>query len=176
MSVSQPPPQPQDNPYLPDSTPLVWETFVGIDTSSSRPGIADEAMAWCDGFMPLGKNNLRTLPGVGDVLYPTLISGPSAGIVFFDFANLGSTPYCIVVQADGSVVAINTATFGKSSVAPPGTILNPSTTTVGISQWGSQYILIVAEQPNGYFIWDGTALYQSGTLAPIVTVTDSGLN
>lgn len=173
MAEAAPPPQPQENPYLPVCTPLVFDTFIGIDTSSSRPGIADESMAWCDGFMPIGKNNLRTLPGVGSPIYDCGVAG---GIVFFSFANLAAVPLCIVFLTDGSIQQVNRNTQVVTQIGGPGIILNPSQTGVGISQWGSQYILIVAEQPNGYFIWDGTALYQAGTLAPIVTVTDSGLN
>lgn len=171
--MAEAPPSVQENPYLPNTTPLVFDTFIGIDTSSSRPGIADEAMAWCDGFMPLGKNNLRTLPGVGDLFYDCGISG---GIVCFGFANLGSSALCIVFLSDGSVQQVNRATQVVRQIAAPGVILNPSQTGVGISQWGSQYILIVAEQTNGYFIWDGTVFYTSGTLAPVVTVTDGGMN
>ena len=175
MAEAQPPPQPQDNPYIPGIEPVIFDNFIGgIDTASSRPGIDDGLMAWCDGFMPIGKNNLRVLPGVGSQIYPTFISGPSPGIVFYDFANIGTSPYCIVVQTDGSIVAINTNTFVKANVAPAGTVKNPSKTNTGIGQWGNQYVLIVTNQTNGYFIWDGTALYQAGTISPIVTVTNSG--
>jgi len=171
--MAEQPPQEQENPYLPPGTPLVFDTFIGIDTSSSRPGIADEAMAWCDGFMPLGKNNLRTLYGVGTPLYTAT---GTKQIVYFSFANLGASPICIVFLSDGSIDQVNTNTGVVTHIGGAGTIHNPSRTNVGLSQWGSQYILIVANQQNGYFIWDGTALYSSGTISPIVNVTNSGKN
>lgn len=170
---ASPPPEGQENPYLPPGTPLVFDTFVGIDTSSSRPGIADEAMSWCDGFMPIGKNNLRVLPGASEALYDC---GIPNGIVYYAFVNLSASPLAIVFLVNGSIQQVNRNTHNVTQIAAPGTIQNPARRTIGVSQWGSQYILIVAEQNNGYFIWDGTALYTSGTLAPLVTVTNSGLN
>lgn len=173
MARPTPPPATEENPYFPPGTePLVFEGFTGLDTSASRPGIADNAMSWCDGFMPIGKNNLRTLPGVGASAFD---AGPNNTIVCYSFANIGDTPVGIVFLANGSIRQFNTNTGDAIVIAVAGTILNPSPRRIGVSQWGSQYILIVAEQANGYFIWDGTALYQSGTIAPIVTITNSGL-
>lgn len=175
MPDAPPPPSQQENPFFAAGTePLVFDNFIGgIDTSSSRPGISDEAMAWCDGFMPLGKNNLRTLPGVG----PKLYDGGSPGtIAYYAFANIAAVAVAIVFLTDGSIKQVAVPSGTVTAIAGPGTIHNPAQRNIGVSQWGSQYILIVTEQQNGYFIWDGAALYTSGTLAPIVTVTNSGLN
>lgn len=173
MAQDTPAPQ-QQNPYAPDGVELLtFDTFLGIDTSAPRSGIANEAMAWCDGFMPVARNNARTLPGVGTKLY----HGPSSGsVVFYDFANIGGSSFCIVFLADGSIIAVNVLFLTVTRIAPAGTVLNPAIGQMGISQWGSQFILIVANQPNGYFIWDGTTLYTAGTLGPLVTVINSGLN
>ena len=153
-------PSDQPSAYLPagPQEPLKFEKFEGIDTSTTRPGVADEKCWWMDGFMPLGPRFARTLYGVGDPIHD------SAGedIVFFAFANIGATPYCIIVHADGSIHAVNTETGAHSDIAPAATITNASRLSVGISQYGSQYVLIVADQTNGYFIWDGTTFYEPG--------------
>lgn len=164
-----------ENPYAPAGPgPIVFDNFLGIDTSAPRSGIPDEAMAWCDGFMPVERGNARTLPDVGNAIY-TAPAGRT--IVYYDFANIGSTAYCVVFLDDGSIVGVSTGIGNPATtIAPAGTIVRPNLGNMGISQWGSQYILIVTNQSQGYFIWDGNALYQAGTIAPLVVVTNSGLN
>ncbi len=144
--------------------PLMFEDFEGINTATLRPGVDDKQAAWLDGFMPLGpKRNLRTMYGVSTALY----TAPGAlTVAFFDFGNIGVTPYAIIFQSDGSIVAVNTVTSVANTIAAAGTIQNPSRVNVGFAQYGSKYILIVAKQTNGYFIWDGTTFYSPGGAAP----------
>lgn len=161
---AQPPAEEQSNPYTakgpPD--PLIFEEFEGINTATTRPGVDDKQAYWLDGYMPLGpRRNLRTLPGIG----PLLWTAP-AGVVFFQFANIGSTPIKVSILSDGSIWQVNTSTKVVTEMAPPGTILSPSVLNVGISQYGSQYVQVVAKQTNGYFIWDGTTFYGPGAVVP----------
>ena len=173
MADAPQPPADQESGYGPAGPPPIeFNTFIGIDTQAPRSGIPDEAMAWCDGFMPIEKGNVRVLPGVGTSIYTTT---GSVTIAFYDFANLGSTPYCIAFLSDGSIIAVGVFTNTVSTIAPAGTISSPFNGNMGISQWGSQFILIVANQSNGYFIWDGTVLYQAGSVSPLVVVTDGGM-
>lgn len=170
-----PKPQPaelQPNPYVPPGPePLIFEDFLGIDTQATRMGVDEKQMYWCSGFFPVAPRNLRTLYGIGSVLW----TSPGAEIVFFAFANIGSTPIAMTFLADGSIWQIATQTGVATNVATSGTIVNPSPTTTGMTQWGNQYVLIVnSARANGYFIWDGTVLYQAGTLAPPVTITNVG--
>ena len=37
---------------------------------------------------------------------------------------------------------------------------------MGLTQYGSKYVLIVANQANGYFLWDGTTFYHNGQSVP----------
>lgn len=156
--------------YQPPGAPLIFEKFNGINTSTTRAGVPDEQMAWCDGWFPLGPRLLRTLWGIG----PTLWSPPTGTIAFFDFANIGSLPVMIAMTSVGGLWQIVTTTGVATRIASDGTIIAPTSQNVGISQWGSQYVLIVANQANGYFIWDGSLLYQAGTLGPGVTITNNG--
>lgn len=173
MPISAPQPAAeQGNPYVPPGPePLIFEDFESINTSNTRTGIDDKQMWWCSGFYPYGTRDLRTLPGIGPVLW--LSPGPA--IVFYNFANIGSLPVAIVFLADGSIYQVATTTGVATIIATPNTIPNPMITNTGMSQWGSQYVLIVTNQrANGYFVWDGTVLYQAGSLAPGVTLTDTG--
>lgn len=161
MIEAQPPSGEQGNPYTPAGPPdpLVFEQFEGMNTATLRPGVDDKQAAWLDGFMPLAPRNLRTMYGIGPALFM-----PSDGslISFFDFFNIGAVPYALVVTSTGALYAVNTNTSTATLIAVAGTITNPSRTGVGISQYGSQYLLIVATQTNGYFIWDGTTFYPPG--------------
>lgn len=157
---TQPAPSQGESPWQPTQPPpMLMEEFQGLFTSTTRPGVKDEQCWWIDGYIPLGRNDLRTLPGLGPVVFA---SPTGRSISFFDFANIGSTPYSIVIGATGEIYAVNTNTGAFSTIAPVGTITNPSRQNVGISQYGSQYVLIVANQANGYFIWDGTTFYVPG--------------
>lgn len=175
MANAQPPADEQEGPYGPlNPAPLMLDNFMGINTSAPRSGIPDDALFVCDGFMPVEPGNLRVLPDIGPAIY--LGPGPDA-VIFYDFGNIGSLSYCIIFLADGSIIAAPVFGPGPDRViAPAGTITSPSNLTLGVSQWGNQYILIVSKQTNGYYIWDGTAFYTSGTVSPLVTVTNSGLN
>ena len=159
----QPPKAEQESQYLPAGPPepQVFEEFDGVYTTTSRPGVDDKQMWWCDGFMPIGRRFLRTMYGVGPSMFDSV-----RPVVFFDFANIGSTPYSVIVLNDGSIVIVNTQTRVGSTVAAAGTITNPSRATVGVSQFGSTYIIIVAQQTNGYFLWDGATFYTPGGPAP----------
>jgi hypothetical protein len=95
-------------------------------------------------------------------------------VAFFGFGNIGETPYCIVVHSDGSIHAVNTNTLAEQVIAAAGTFQSPSRLSMGISQWGSDYIIIVADQTDGYFVWDGTVLTTAGGLSPLITITNAG--
>lgn len=160
----------QPSQYLPSGPPdpLMFEGFEGINTMTLRPGVDDKEAAWLSNFMPLGpKRNLRTMWGLSAPLSTVAELGyPSATISFFEFVNIGTNPYCFLVLSNGALYVINTNTGVPKLIANPGTIFNPSQTTVGISQYGSSFVIIVSQQTNGYFIWDGTKFYFPGDVGP----------
>jgi hypothetical protein len=176
MSLEQPPraAEPQSNPYAPPlPPPQVMEDFGGINTSTTRAGVPDKMCYWIDGYMSVAPRNLRTLPGGGTALRGAFSGGRT--VVMFGFFNIGVTPYALYFLSDGSVQAVNTiGTAVTTQILAPGSILSPAITGMGFAQWGQNYLLIVAKQTNGYWIWDGTNLYEAGSLSPIVTLTNPG--
>jgi len=150
--------------------PLVWEEFSTLNTKPPRPAIARGEAFWMDGFMPLGPGNMRTLPGSGGPL--TIFNN---GIVWFQFFNIFDTEYVVVLTSDGELTQVNADTGVQVQMAVPGTILSPST-TIGFSQWGSQYLILAAAQENGYWLWDSTNLFTAGSFSPVVTVDNGGSN
>lgn len=167
--------QPQPNPYLPlgPPDPLLFEDFEGINTQTTRPGVDDKQMAWCDGWMPIAKRKLRTMYGVGE---PMNFASSGTTVSFFAFANIGATRYCISVMSNGAIIATNTVTYGQTFIASPGIIQNPSRLNVGLTQYGSKYVIIVSAQANGYFIWDGTQLYLPGNVFPAGGLIPTGIS
>lgn len=159
-----PPPAQSDNVYQPaQPDPLSMSDFQGLFTSTTRPGVDDKQVWWMDGYLPIGKMDARTMPGSGPILW----TAPQSSIAFFAFANIGATPIAVVVLSDGTLWQVNTSTGAAVEMRPGVPIIsNPSRQNVGISQSGSQYVLIVSKQTNGYFIWDGTTLYAPGNTGP----------
>jgi hypothetical protein len=154
--------------------PKVWEGFTTLNTKPPRPAIGDEEMWWCDGWMPLGPGNIRTLPGVGPVFY----NSGGLMIVWFSFFNINDVEYVAILQNDGSMVQLNlSAGFppAVSTIMPAGTILNPSS-IMGSSQWGTEYLILAKDQDNGYWLWDAVNLYTAGKLGPQVMIDNAGSN
>ena len=150
--------------------PLVLEGFSGLNTLAKRPGIKDTEMSWCNGFMPIGDSNLRTIPDVGAAIFTS--SGTT--IKWMGFSNVGALPYLVTVQSDGSVWRTRTDTLASAQVAGPGTITALQISQIGLSQFAGAYMILVAGQPNGYFFIDPNFFYGPGTLAPGVTLNNGG--
>lgn len=159
-----------ETPGFPNSPfSATFDTFNGLNTKPSRPAIDPEQCYILDNWMPLGKSNARTLYDHGTALY-TAPNGLT--IKFFGWYNIQTASYAVVFLSDGSIVQVSTRSV-TSQIAPAGTVINPSG-TIGFSQWGSQYLLFSADQPNGYWVWDGTSLYTAGTLGPTTYILQSG--
>ena len=87
-----------------------------------------------------------------------------------------ATEYCALLLSDGSVVAVNLGTSAQTTILPIGTVNNPSPTNTGFTQYDEEYLIIVSSQSsgNGYWVWDGTLLYQAGSLGPNPLLTNPG--
>ena len=60
------PATPRDTSNLPGNPIiLAFDGFETLNTKPSRSAIEDTQAYICDGFMPFGKNNLRTMYGIG---------------------------------------------------------------------------------------------------------------
>lgn len=162
---------PQQQQQRQEPTSLVVEQFGGVNTATTRPGVPDQQCYWIDGFFPLSERDLRTMYGIGSALYTT---PGGLTIVCYYFYNIGSTPYVVIFLSDGSAVQVNTTNGSTTTILTSGTIITPSITNIGVSQYGQQYALIVANQPNGYWVWNGSILYEAGSISPVVTITNVG--
>ena len=150
---------------------IPFEGYATLNTKPQRSAIKDNEMYWCDNFMPLGDNNLRTLYAEGPSIY-TAPTGMSVNS--FAFANTSSVSYSIVTLNNGGIMAVNTATLLSTELAGSG-VITQFTPPPAISQWGNQYVLIAANQDDGYFIWDARNLYRAGTIGPAPVIANAGL-
>ena len=191
MSESQgssfPASPPQTPGYPNNPQPLVFDTFEGMNTKASRPAIDDKQAYWIDGFMPLGKSNLRTIPGLGPRKH-TFAGAPLVAMFFANLNDLSNNtnigPVGVVVTGDGAVWAFSTEAPPDSAqlpVLPVGSLFNPNPSFIGFSQWGAKYILISNTTPdfhpqgvNGYWVWDGVSIFAAGTLSPDITILNGG--
>jgi len=151
--MAQQPQQQQEQAAQPQQM-VVFEGFTGLNTQASRYGIGDKECAIMDGWFPAGNDNARIIPDNGPAVYTV---PPGLTISYYDFFNIGATPYAVIFPSDGRIVMLNTATGVTTQLTSPGVIANPGGGGVGVTQWGSTYALIVSDQPNGYFVWDGAA-------------------
>lgn len=162
------------SPLPPGLDLIQFDGYAGLNTNASRVGIEDSQMYICDGFMPVGKSWSRTMYGIGTAVWNSA-SGGLAGVSFFQSFNIGYTQYLAIFLTDGSIWVANTSNSTTTMIAAAGTITYPSTGNVGVTQWNSTYLLIVANQTNGYFAWDGTTFYATGATVPGIGVMPAGI-
>lgn len=178
MSGRAPQPQPQQRPEaegpIPhEMRPIVFADFEGLNTLAARPSIEDGQCSWIDNFMPVGKSTARTMPGIG----PVLFTSPDYPIIFYSFNSVQDQPYCIAVTSIGDIWATNTNTKIPVKIASA-VIASASQLNIGVSQWGNQYIIIVASsQPsgNGMWFWDGTTFFSPGDALPGYSTVPTGI-
>lgn len=116
--------------------------------------------------LPPNANNIPTLT------VATYAEDPGFTKLNITYATPGAAGNTYTLAATGGIIT------------PSGATLTGGTDGSGIiteffpdySQWADQYIIIVAPQDNGYFLWDGASLFLAGTLAPQVTIINSGKN
>jgi hypothetical protein len=162
---------------------VVFEVFETLNTKPTRPAIKDSEMYICDGFMPFGPSNLRTLYGVGDSIY-TAPSGMTINAYWFYNLSTGinssnSSTYAAVLLTNGSLQQVNTQTGSVTQILPAGSITNPNPDQTWTVQWNgsiNEYLIITSVQTNGYWLWNGTSVFTAGSISPETSIVNAGLN
>lgn len=147
--------------------------FGGVNLSDSRLAIEDSEFSWLENYIRIGKGRMRTTWDVGPALY-TATGGLQ--IVSFYWFNIGPVSNCAVFLSDGTAVQVNGVTGVVTPMGTtPGQFFQAGMPLPACCPWGSQYLLISNNlTENSYWIWDGTLLYGSGGVAPVVTLTSGG--
>lgn len=151
--------------------------FAGVNQKDARFAIGDNEFYWLENFIKIGNGYLRTVWDKSTT--PIYAATGGRTVVFFYFYNIGPTDYCAVFLDDGTAIQVDTNTLAQTVISSTAaTFYDPTTGTFpACVQWGTQYLLISNNNtPNDYWIWDGSLLYATGTLGPVVTITGGGYN
>lgn len=150
------------------------EDFGTLDTQANRTAIDDKNFSWVQNFMPIGKGNLRTTYAETTSLYTA-----SGKTIIREFPyNIGTTSYIAVFFSDGTAIQVRNSDGAVTTISATANLFYTSSSSLpDCSQWQSKYLIIAADvTANGYFVWNASALFQSGSLSTDVTVTDGGRN
>jgi hypothetical protein len=146
--------------------------FAGINREASPIAIGDQEFVWLENYLKTGDGDLRALYDHGTPLYTT--SGGRT-IVSFSGFNIASSYYFAVFLDDGTAYQVNQDTGAVTTISSVPTTFYNGGNRPATCPSGGQYLLISNNHTaNAYWIWDGAALYQAGTLGPTVTLTSSG--
>jgi hypothetical protein len=156
----------------------VWSAFpfAGLNQSASRIAIDDREFYWLENYLKVGDGYLRTLWDCGTAIY-TAPSGKT--IIYFFWFNIGAQEYVAIFLSDGSAVQVAYPSLAQTTIsATPNLFYNVATGQLPVCcQSGTQYLLIANHNTeNDYWLWDGTILYQAGSIGPTdtATITDGG--
>lgn len=152
-------------------SPFPFGTLNQVD---SRIGMGDNELYWIENFIKDGNGQLRTLYDVGTPIY---VAPPGKTIVSFFFYNIGTTQYAIVFLNDGTAVQVNVDTLAQTVVSSTANTFYTATngTFPACVQSGNQYLLIANNNTaNDYWLWDGSVLYATGGISPVVTLLSGG--
>lgn len=145
----------------------------GMNQQSSRVAIPDNEFFFLENYIRIGDGNLRALYDRGTPIY-TAPAGRT--IIEHFFYNIGPVNYAVVFLDDGTATQINPITLAQIPLSTtPGEFYIANASLPALSQWGTLYLIIANNfSPNNYWIWDGSILYEPGSLGPGVTLTSGG--
>lgn len=155
---------------------FTFQKFGTLNTKANRLAIKDEEFSWNQNWMPIGDGNLRTIYAEGVATFTT--ASPRTIINFVPF-NFGAVQYAAVFLDNGTALQVNLATGGTTVINATAGLFYDGSQLPTASQWEAKYLVIVttiAASVNSYFIWDGTSLYQAGTISPDIEITNAGAN
>ena len=148
--------------------------FAGMNQLASPTSMSDQEFQWVENFLRLGDGKLRTAWDIGSPLY-SVSSG--ATIVKHFWYTIGTIYYVAVFLSDGSAVQVDMS-GNQTVIGNAGLFYLSGGSLPGCASWGTQYLLISNRNTgNDYWVWDGSLLYSSGSVAPNgVTITSGGSN
>jgi hypothetical protein len=145
----------------------------GMNQTDSRVALDDKELFYVENLLRIGNGRYRSLWDVGS---PLLTAPVGKTIVSFFWFNVGFNFFCAVFYSDGTADEVSTAGVITHISTTINTFYRGSGTPLPVCCQSGTALLLIANNntPNDYWIWDGTLLYQAGTLAPIPTVIDGG--
>ena len=144
--------------------------FKGCNLTDTRTSIDDEEWSFLENAIPIGKGNLKLVPGSGTVL-ATVSSGIVSlwGFVLTNNATGDTSSVLLSVNSDGSMNQIQIPT-GANTIATNTVIAGAGTvdTTARLTPFKASSALIISPT-KGYFAWNGLTF---GVVSTTVFGTD----
>jgi hypothetical protein len=134
-----------------------WREFAGVNLTDARTSIEDKEWAWLENAIPVGRGNVRLVPGIA-ALETTGDDLPAEISRAYGFV-LAGVSVLILIGADGSLTEVNVETGAVDTMAAAATV----TTAARMTIWEDTHILII--DSTGFFSWDGTTFHEF----PVVT-------
>lgn len=157
--------QPPDNaPKPPELKYISFSNFKGMNTKNARIGLAPDELPWCENAVPVGPNNLISVPGNSVPL--TTVMGVTWLIRKDVFLN--GAHYSICFGTNGSGWQISKTTGIATQFAPNSTFSAPDLCVYRANR------ILIADPTAGYCTWDGTAFVMQGGVSPNLTLTNGG--
>lgn len=150
--------------------------FAGINQKDDRRAGEDIEFFWLENYTRVGDGFLRSTPDHT----PTAFYTPSSPrtIVSFFFYDIGEDSYCVVFLDNGTAIQVDTSSGATTTISSVvGTFYDSSVSDQlpACVQWGTKYLLISTNnRQNDYWIWDGSLLFTSGSVAPEPTILGTG--
>lgn len=152
--------------------PKVMAKWGSLNTQVDRAAIPEDDFSHLENFIPIAPGDLRALYAEGSTVYTT---APRTIISMFPY-NFGATAYVALFLDDGSAVQIKASDGSSVTIGTAGTFYSGGAIPA-CSQYQSKYLIIGSDvSANAYWVWDGTALFGAGGIAPQVTLTSGGNN
>ncbi len=142
-----------------DQQTLQLRDFKGANLTDTRTSIDDTEFAFLENAIPIGKGNLKLVPG-STVLLANVTSSTIVTMWGFNMTTRGNTSAVLLtVNADGSMNQVEVSESGgvntNTIIAP----INTVTTDCRLTIWKDNPVLI--EDPKkGYFEWAGSTTVQ----------------
>lgn len=145
---------------------IVFPTFNGMSTQSSRHDLQEDKAAWMENLQPIGPNNLLCVPAraaaIADLTGETITKK-----FYFQYGQ--TTDYEICFTTSGAGYAVTNPGGAVTQFALAGTFSQ----TPDCTQWGTSRILI-ADSVAGYSTWDTSTFVQGGGVSPNIAITAGG--
>ena len=131
--------------YSPKGKTQQWRNWKSLNQTDSRPAIEDDDLWWLENVMSVGRGSLKVVPCAG-----ATIATIAVGIARQYGVTIGSTPFLITINSDGSMSQVSVPGGVVTTIAPAGTV----TTDAVVTEWRNTHALIV-DPTTGYHSWDG---------------------
>ena len=150
--------------------PIVFDGFKGLNTKPARMAIGDQECFWLNNWMPLGKNNLRTLWDIGASIYTVNVTTWNPNVLNPEVVLTGGD---LIATFDGATIGGVRATTSKSSgnvyfeAIPTGALSHGG--AIGVASSAATLDNYLGADHYGYGITPNGNVWHNGVVVAVVS-------